>query len=41
MNERWQTLRYAIDGWGRTLRLCTILIVTAVPPALVALLVRR
>jgi hypothetical protein len=30
---RWSTVRYAIDDWGRTIRLCLILIVLSVPPA--------
>ena len=41
MNERWRTVRYAIDGWGKTLRLCVILLVASVPPTVIALLVRR
>jgi hypothetical protein len=36
---RWGTVRYAIDGWGRTLRLCLILIVLSVPPSVVVMLV--
>ena len=35
---RWGTVRYAIDGWGRTLRLCLILIVMSVPPSVVVIL---
>jgi hypothetical protein len=35
---RWGTVRYAIDGWGRTLRLCLILIIMSVPPSVVAVL---
>lgn len=37
---RWGTVRYAIDQWGRTLRLCLIVLVMSVPPAVVAVLVR-
>jgi hypothetical protein len=35
---RWNTVRYAIDDWGRTIRLCLILTVLSVPPAAAALL---
>lgn len=35
---RWATVRYAIGGWGPTLRLCLIMIVMGIPPSMVTLL---
>jgi hypothetical protein len=29
---RWETIRYALDSWARTLRLCLILIVLVATP---------
>jgi hypothetical protein len=36
---RWETIRYALDSWARTFRLCLILIVVAVAPYLAAVTV--
>lgn len=41
MGERWRTVKCALDDWGKTLRLCVILLTAAVPPAVIALLIRR
>jgi hypothetical protein len=30
--ERWVTIRFALDSWSRTLRLCLILLVASVQP---------
>jgi hypothetical protein len=35
---RWGTVLYAIDDWGRTLRLCLILLVLSVSPVTAVLL---
>jgi hypothetical protein len=40
-NNRWGTIRYALDSTARTLRLCLIMLVASVPPGLVALLIKR
>ena len=39
--NRWRTIHYALGSTARTVRLCMIMLVAAVPPALVALLIRR
>jgi hypothetical protein len=41
--DRWATIRYAIDSTGRTVRLCVIMLVAWVLPAVITLLlgVRR
>jgi hypothetical protein len=36
---RWSTIRYAIDRWDRTLRLCLILLVASVPPSVIGVTV--
>lgn len=36
---RWGTVRYAIDDWNRTLRLCLILFVASSPFSAVAFIV--
>jgi hypothetical protein len=36
--DRWATIRYALDSNGRTVRLCVITLVAAVPPAVITLL---
>jgi hypothetical protein len=33
---RWETIRYALDSWDRTLRLCLILLVLIATPAVAA-----
>jgi hypothetical protein len=30
---RWETIRYALDSWGRTIRLCLIWLVLIATPA--------
>jgi len=39
--HRWETIRYALESNARTARLCMIMLVAAVPPGLLALLLRR
>jgi hypothetical protein len=39
--NRWGTIRYALDSTARTLRLCLIMLAASVPPALLALLIKR
>jgi hypothetical protein len=39
--NRWGTIRYALDSTARTLRLCAIILVSGIPPGLLALLIRR
>jgi hypothetical protein len=34
---RWHVIDSALDGWGRTLRLCLILLVASVPPSVIYL----
>jgi len=34
-HDRWVTIRYALDSNARTVRLCIITVVTAVPPAVI------
>ena len=36
--DRWATIRYALDSNGRTVRLCVITLVAAVPPGVITLL---
>src|SRR5713226_7039572 len=37
---RWDTIRYAIERWDRTLRLCLILFVaSSIPPSVISLVV--
>ena len=36
---RWETVRYALDSWQRTFRLCLILVVMTSAPCLAALAV--
>ena len=41
---RWEVIGSALESWGRTVRLCPILLVTAIPPvaaAVVALLIHH
>jgi hypothetical protein len=43
-NGRWETIRYALDSWERTIRLCLILLVSIVAPvaaAVVAVLIHH
>ena len=35
--ERWGTIRFALENWGRTVRLCLILLVASVPPSVIYL----
>lgn len=37
-DDRWATIRYALDSNGRTVRLCVITLVAAAPPAVITLL---
>jgi hypothetical protein len=39
--NRWGTIRYAIDSTARTVRLCMILLVASSFPYLLVLLIRR
>lgn len=32
-SARWETIRYALGTWGRTFRLCLILLVASITPA--------
>jgi hypothetical protein len=36
----WETVRYALDDSRRTARLCVIILVSGVPPELLAVLIR-
>jgi hypothetical protein len=36
----WETVRYALDDWPRTARLCVIILVSETPPTLLAVLIR-
>lgn len=36
---RWETVRYAVDSWARTFRLCLILLVRAISPVAAAVAV--
>lgn len=38
---RWAVIFYALGSTRRTVRLCAIMLATAIPPALLALLLRR
>ena len=35
---RWAVILYALDSWGRTLRLCLILLMAAIAPCLAAVM---
>ena len=39
--SKWGTIRYAIGSTARTIRLCTIILVTSIPPGLVALIIHH
>src|SRR5215469_9978029 len=39
--QRWQTIRFALDSWARTALLCVITLVTSVPVGLLAWLIHR
>ena len=32
---RWRVTEFALESWGRTLRLCVILLVASVPPSVI------
>ena len=36
---RWETIRSALDSNARTARLCVIILVTSIPPAVVTYLI--
>jgi hypothetical protein len=38
---RWSTIRYALSSNARTLRLCVIVLVIGIPPALLAVLIHH
>ena len=35
--ERWSTVRFALESWSRTARLCVILFVASIPPSAIYL----
>jgi hypothetical protein len=39
--QRWQTIRFALESWARTARLCVIMLVTSVPVDTLAWLIHR
>jgi len=39
--QRWQTIRFALESWARTARLCVIMLVTSVPVDILAWLIQR
>lgn len=39
--ERWQTVRFALESWSRTARLCLIYLVMSVPADVLVWLIRR
>jgi hypothetical protein len=39
--SKWSTIRYAIGGWGTTVRLFIVLLAVSGPAYLIAWLVRR
>jgi hypothetical protein len=34
---RWRVIESALENWGRTLRLCVILLMASVPPSVIYL----
>ena len=38
-HQKWETIRYAIDNTGRTIRLCCIFVVLAAAPAVVPVVI--
>jgi Domain of unknown function (DUF5753) len=39
--QRWRTIRFALESWARTARLCVITLVLSVPVGLLAWLIHR
>jgi hypothetical protein len=39
--QRWLTIRFALENWARTARLCVIMLVMSVPVDTLAWLIRR
>jgi hypothetical protein len=41
VEQRWQTIRFALESWARTARLCVIVLVISVPVDTLAWLIHR
>lgn len=41
VEQKWQTIRFALESWSRTARLCVIMLVMSVPVDTLAWLVLR
>ena len=41
VEQKWQTIRFALESWARTARLCVIMLVMSVPVDTLAWLVLR
>jgi hypothetical protein len=41
VEQRWQTIRFALESWARTARLCVIMLVMSAPVDTVVWLVLR
>jgi hypothetical protein len=39
--QRWQTIRFALESWARTARLCVITLVMSVPAEILAWLLHH
>lgn len=40
-NEKWRTVRFALDNWSRTARLCVIFLTLNVPVEILMWLIRH